>query len=250
MNGRSSSSTSPNISDSLLGPSHSFVPRYTVIVITGINLSSFVNPERNSSEVAISFPCGAFWLFPLPDCHMPWHHKTCFYRNGIVYIRLIFYSYQYHIWFAGIFDAGILKISLSFCTAMVFLSSPSAVSTSVVSLSLRFPAGWPLFLHTVYCCTGQQTWHCQQSIPLPLSLLRSILLLLFSCVSRKIWCQWGYSGTVYKVYLCCSSLIFTHGIQFIRLLTTFSAFCLHTAFQFSCCWLVNKALKTSMSFVE
>jgi hypothetical protein len=30
-------------------------------------------------------------------------------------------------------------------------------------------------------------------------------------------------------------LIFTHGIQFIRLLTTFSAFCLHTAFQFSCC---------------
>ena len=30
-----------------------------------------------------------------------------------------------------------LKISLNFCTAMVFLSSPSAVSTSVVSLSLR-----------------------------------------------------------------------------------------------------------------
>ena len=31
-----------------------------------------------------------------------------------------------------------LKMSLSFYTAMVFLSSPSAVSTSVVSLSLRF----------------------------------------------------------------------------------------------------------------
>lgn len=54
------SSTSPNISDSFLGPSHSFVPRYTVIVITGISLSSFVNPERNSSEVAISFSLRCF----------------------------------------------------------------------------------------------------------------------------------------------------------------------------------------------
>ncbi len=128
-----------------------------------------------------------------------------------------------------------LKISLNFCTAMVFLSSPSAVSTSVVSLSLRFSgrmtslppysillhrsanlalsAKYSFAIESFALNPSPPVFLCEQENPVPIRI------------------QW-YSLQAIHVL---SFFMFTHCIQFIRLLTTFSVFCLHTAFQFSCC---------------
>ena len=65
--------------------------------------------EKFIRSCDILFPAVLFgcFLYLIAICHDIIKHV--FYRNGIVYIRLIFYSYQDNVWFAGIFNAGIFE---------------------------------------------------------------------------------------------------------------------------------------------
>ena len=96
---------------------------------------------------------------------------------------------------------------------------------------------------------------CEQENPLPME--RTVVqfmrytcgVLLYVYITFTLWLTHCIFHLPSDCIICfdCTFCILS---AFICLLTAFSAFCLHTAFQFSCCWLVIKALKTSMSFVE
>ena len=137
---------------------------------------------------------------------------------------------------------------------MVFLSSPSAVRTSVVSLSLRFSGRMTSSSIQYIAVSDQQN--------LALSAKHSFAIESFAlnpsppvllCEQENLVpmrVQW-YS--LRKVYMCCPSLCFLYVyIMIITLYTVhlssdyiiwlsncplaaLSVFCLHTAFQFSCC---------------
>lgn len=199
------------------------------------------------------FLFGAFccFLYLVAVCHHIIKHV--FYRNGIVYIRLIFYSYQYDIWFAGIFDAGIFKdipqllhryglfvksqcgqnlrgvLSLRFSGRMTSLPPYSILLHRSANLALS--AKYSFAIESFALNPSPPVLLCEQENPVPMRVqwysLWSIHVQSFFMFS--ICLHYDYH-TVYG-----SSAFWLHYLASNCLLTALSVFRLHTAFQFSCC---------------